>query len=1092
MKNLFIKYVSSLLLFTLIFSKDLSAQTGCGFLAPAEAEPVFENYTSTDITVYLAFHIIRRSNQTGGASSSDLGNYMTELYDVYHTSGIFFDTLCTNFIDSTALYDDCDSKLRANWASFQSRFESPNAVNVFIHPGSCSDEFGNGNINGYSCWIQNNGHRNLISHEIGHVLNLLHTFENSYGMSCYSDPSSLIYKGDLCEDTPPDTGILFLFFKDCNWSDSLCGLDSRCNDGCGNSPHLGFDPGIMMSDYHSCTSFFTTDQQNRMKDKILNNRSGSYFNLPVADLILDDSFVISTPYRAAANIIIQSGGVLIVTSTLYMPEKAKITIQAGGILSVNGGTITKGNFKDMCHERTGDPRFWHGIEMQFSNSSPPRFACVNGTIEYSENGLHGPDGKPAGNGLISIYNSTFKNNKVSIFIERPPSFSSPISVKRTRFYLDNSFPLSQYYTQVHIDHSKIYFDSCTFDNPNYKKPLTESAYAIRSMSADVSVQHTTFKDSIYGIQSMNFMSKATLGVSICRFLTTRIGINIFNHNSYSITKDTFDSSVKFGLLSNECSGYIINNNYFRRGGGGAVTDSAGIQMNSSGLGENVIEKNVYTAVKHGHVTNGINGDVVRMVGLKFYCNDFSSMSGNDENVFNGQVNGIQGLSDIGAGNTAGDDQVDHALNFTFGAPKDVMVYYYKSGISSHTPDSDPKYRMTKTPVSSYNCSRSYKKPDTVSHLVTYQKYVDSSDLRKTQRTDSIDGGNTTTLLTYIGAANSGNATTLYNHLINKSPWLSEAVVLAAYNRSDIFDSTKRAQIIFNNPDAMRSGALRADIRDADSPLPTSSLDALDTLTLYTTSRTAFEAEITELDLFKSMVCYDILNQLKLDTVDQSDSILVWLERVGDYLSKREIMETHFENGDFTDASSALSDLEEMENLSEDEISDIEGLPDLLDYIATVRDDKRYEGNLSPEEIEWMIDYAENNDNQSGREVRSALLFYYDINVDEPEALRQSKYRKPNPEGVQVKVIDSKAISKKDFIIYPNPSKDELIISVPTEDKGDRWNVKIIDLDGKILKEAGSNNSAFKVGINQIPTGIFIVQLSNLKGNRFTKRIQVIK
>jgi hypothetical protein len=120
------------------------------------------------------------------------------------------------------------------------------------------------------------------------------------------------------------------------------------------------------------------------------------------------------------------------------------------------------------------------------------------------------------------------------------------------------------------------------------------------------------------------------------------------------------------------------------------------------------------------------------------------------------------------------------------------------------------------------------------------------------------------------------------------------------------------------------------------------------------------------------------------------------------------------------------------------------------------------------------------------------LFYYDINVDEPEALRQSKYRKPNPEGVQVKVIDSKAISKKDFIIYPNPSKDELIISVPTEDKGDRWNVKIIDLDGKILKEAGSNNSAFKVGINQIPTGIFIVQLSNLKGNRFTKRIQVIK
>lgn len=1094
MKNSLFNLLVFILVSIFIFPT-IPLHSQCGFEAPEESEPVFTDYSATDVTLNLVFHIVRRTDKTGGASSADLAFYMSELDSVYSSSGIVFDTMCTQFIDSTPIYDDCDlafGKNSTEWTLTQATYETPNAINVFIHPTSntCPDA-GNGNTSGYSCWIGNRVHRNLVSHEIGHVLNLLHTFDTSRGRSCFLDSLSLIEGGDLCEDTPADPGDLSPYFTNCTWDSTKCAQDGAfCGDNCvpQTSPHPGFNPRIMMSYYHTCTQYFTLDQQNRMKDKIVNHTNDNYFDLPVADLIIDDSMTISSPYRAAANIIIENGGVLIVSSTLYMPEKAKITIEAGGILSVNGGTITKGKFKDMCNDRSGDPRFWYGIEMQIGLGLFPKLFCVNGTIEYSEYGIHNPNSRSAGFAIVSINNSTFKNNKTSISIIRAPSvLTPPIVVKKTRFYLDGNFPLGNYYTQVKMDYSKAYFDSCMFDNPSYLTPQSDLNYAIRTMSADLEVTNSTFKDSIYGIHCSSFMSKATTKSSICKFSTNRIGINLSNMNDYSVTKDTFDSSIKFGLISDRCSGYIINNNHFRRGGG-TPTDSAGIQMNSSGEGENIIEKNVYTSVKHGNVTNGINGDVKRNVGLKFYCNDFSSIS-NHDNVFNGHVNGIQGLSDIGAGNTASDNQVDHALNF--GSPTDIMVYYYKSGISTHVPDSDPKYRMTKTPVSSYNCSKLYKKPDTVSHIVTYHKYVDSLDLRKNKRTDSIDGGNSTALLAYIAAANSGNATTLYNHLIVKSPWLSEAVVLAAYNRSDIFDSTKRAQIIFNNPDAMRSGDLRSAIRDSDTPLPTSSLDALDTLTLYTTSRTALEAEITELALFKSMVCYDILHQLKLDTIDQSDSILVWLERVGDYYSKREIMETHFENGDFTDASSALSDLEEMENLSDDAISDIEGLPDLLDYIAEVREVERYEGNLSPEEIEWMIEYAENNDNKSGSEVKSALLFYYDINVDEPEALRQSTSHKTNPEGVQIKVIDSKSIGK-DFNIYPNPSKDELIISAPTEVNEDKWNVKIIDLDGKILTETTSGNSSFKVGINQIPTGIFIVQLSNSQGNRFTKRIQVIK
>lgn len=553
----------AILLLTILSKSSLFAQ--CAFVNSIDCEPVFEDYTGIDVTLNLVFHIIRRNNGTGGASSSDLTFYLDELAGVYNSAGIYFDTLCTNYIDSTALYNDC-SLMGDHWEDFKTAFGSGDAVNVFIHPGGSGCIFGSGDIGGNSCYIQNRVHRNLVSHEIGHVLNLLHTFEPCGGNhSCLNDSLSLIYDGDLCADTPPDEWEFnpYLDTLYCTWDTIACiAAGSNCSDYCGTYPYPYFDFGIMMSYYHRCTQYFTHDQQNRMKHKIVNNLNDTYFTLNRVDSIITDSITISSAWRPAKNIIIENGGVLIVTSTIYMPDKAKIIIEPGGILSVNGGTITRGGFKDLCHERSGNPKFWYGIEMQLSASSPfPKFSCVNGTIEYSEKGVHNPPGKTAGNGTIAILNSVFKNNLASIYIERAPSFSSPISVKKTRFYLDGSFPLSNYYTQIHIDNSKIYLDSCIFDNPTLKSPVIDSAYAIRTFNTDIGIQHSIFKDSIYGVQCLSKMSKATVGITLTKFAKTRIGINTTDGiNNYSITKDTFDTSIRFGLLSDRCSGYIINNN----------------------------------------------------------------------------------------------------------------------------------------------------------------------------------------------------------------------------------------------------------------------------------------------------------------------------------------------------------------------------------------------------------------------------------------------------------------------------------------------------------------------------------------------------
>ncbi len=1088
MKKILSKFLTIVIYITLFSLSDLIAQ--CGFVAEP-GEPVFENYTSTNVTLNLVFHVIRQSNGSGGASSSDLTYYVTELNTVYNPAGIYFDTLCTNFIDSTPIYNDCTLGFNgSNWVSMQTAYSTANAINVFIHPAlgnsgnGCA--FGNGNQVGFSCFIQNRAHRNLISHEIGHVLDLYHTFETSTGKSCLDDSTSLINGGDKCLDTPPDED-LFDFYgiinlSTCLWDTFACMSSVNCTDGCGNSPHSGFNPGIMMSYYHECTAFFTNDQQNRMKNKILNNLSGSYFNLPVADLVVDDSLTISSPYRAAANIIIENGGVLIVTSTLYMPEKSKIVIEPGGILSISGGTITKGNFKDICHERSGDSQFWYGIEMQRSTfGSYPKLYCTSGTIEYSEFGITNPSNS-SGNAQIHVYSGAFKNNKNSIsLIGGPTRNNLPIYISKARFYIDGSFPLGSYYSQVKIDNSKIYFDSCRFDNPSTKHPLDSTSYCIKAMNTDVGIQHTTFKDSLYGVQSMSMMSKNTLGVSNSKFSKMFVGINTTaGVNNYSIKLDSFDTSWKFGLLSDQCMGYIITNNYF--GNSGYYANSVGIQMQASGVVPNSIQNNTFSNLKYGDISKGTNGDP--NVGLQYLCNTHINSTTKDF-LIEGMISGKQGSLQRAAGNTS-----DGYVSFDLNSSSVSKITYHYRDTTTERPTASPGTKLIGVKVSTRNCNLINKpNPDTLVHYTAFKQKEDTMDVRNGTHVSSIDGGNTSTLLSYISGATSGTATSLYNNLIYSSPWLSSAVVLAAYNRTDIYDSTHRAQLLYSNPDLFNSNDFRSSLRDASSPLVSNSLDNLDTLTNYSTARTDLESEIAFLNLEKNALCYDKLHELKIDSLINQDSILAWQTRTGDYGSLREVISTYYSNGDFTEAATALTNLGSITNLNSDQESDVDGLGDLLPYMVDIRGDDRYEGSLTEEEINWMIDFAESNPNQAGAEVRAALAFYYGINPDVDESLRKAKTHNTSVIGENVQ---SKVLANSEVNIYPNPSKNELTIVLPVTGKEDFWNVELLDWNGKFLQGIGTDTRQLRMDITNITNGIYLVKISNNKTDRIFKRVQIIK
>lgn len=95
-----------------------------------------------------------------------------------------------------------------------------------------------------------------LSHEVGHCLNLFHTFQDGCGSSCGSS-------GDFICDTPPSSGATY----NCSTTTNSCG-----NDSWGSSPFSTDVPDMIENymSYNSCQNLFTIGQKDRMKNTLNN------------------------------------------------------------------------------------------------------------------------------------------------------------------------------------------------------------------------------------------------------------------------------------------------------------------------------------------------------------------------------------------------------------------------------------------------------------------------------------------------------------------------------------------------------------------------------------------------------------------------------------------------------------------------------------------------------------------------------------------------------------------------------------------------------------------------------------------------------
>lgn len=253
------------------------AQSFC--LTPSSSTNISLNSSSqmrtTNNSYYclrVYFHVIRRSNGTGGQTLNSVNEAFNILNNDFNPHNIFFDW--NNQID----YIDSDFHYNNPTTAIYNVNNHQDGIDIYLFDDS-SSAGGRANGVGQSSefWVSGsywkapfgslvNSH--VISHEMGHVLFLWHTHHGTYDEGGNDNPCAELVNGtnssncgDYVIDTPADPHLHFdVNQTTCQWNSS--GTDS-------NGDYYNPDEKLIMSytDIY-CMQYFSPKQGERMRNSI--------------------------------------------------------------------------------------------------------------------------------------------------------------------------------------------------------------------------------------------------------------------------------------------------------------------------------------------------------------------------------------------------------------------------------------------------------------------------------------------------------------------------------------------------------------------------------------------------------------------------------------------------------------------------------------------------------------------------------------------------------------------------------------------------------------------------------------------------------
>jgi PKD repeat protein len=240
-----------------------------------------DGQTAILYNVPVTFHVVRRSDGTGGISDAQLNQTLIDLNLHYEQVGFrFFRFLDGNEyykheIHSDSFFFNTNTLEMINL--LRSNSVVANTLNIWFNdnvPFCGISSLPSSPVQGI---VMNNwcsglpGESSTIAHEVGHYFFLYHTHETFFGTEC-PDGSNCVTAGDLLCSTPADPTLQ-------NRVSDSCVYDSSKTPppACGSQVYSPPLDNIMSYSNKACKDFFTQEQIDKQIWTLLNERAEMFF-----------------------------------------------------------------------------------------------------------------------------------------------------------------------------------------------------------------------------------------------------------------------------------------------------------------------------------------------------------------------------------------------------------------------------------------------------------------------------------------------------------------------------------------------------------------------------------------------------------------------------------------------------------------------------------------------------------------------------------------------------------------------------------------------------------------------------------------------
>jgi hypothetical protein len=564
------------------------------------------------------------------------------------------------------------------------------------------------------------------------------------------------------------------------------------------------------------------------------------------------NYFVNVNTRIKKDIQINSGCTVTVNSTLYMAPEKKIIVKIGGKLIINGN----GKITSSCNQ------LWQGIEVigseNLQNVMNQGVCLVNpgGVIENAICGIKTIPLFIESGAIINANGAIFKNNKTAVYFSKYSKNYDPILTKLENCQFETSEILSDGSSPIELvrlenlsNANCLTFKGCTFRQIGNQKIATGiNAFNSFFKCINNNTIKTTFHNlyyCIYGICSTPVspiviidnceFDSSFKAIYISGLTAPQITRNIINIPSSYCNFIPVDGFTAYGLYLDASTAYKVEENTFFCD---QYTDqipnyikTCGVYIRNSGAYANEIYLNIfanlnYAVAAYGRNRNGINE------GLQIKCNTFIDCA-TDIGIYKGTS---EFTEDIGIRMDQGDYNTSNPSSSAGNVFTSISFQYHIKDVDNASGNSlrYNHYNYSSIPTNLRMIPSQNLSPNIGIHenFQSYFNYILScpsrfasgpnflSSLNSTADSllsmvdstsfilkQNVDDGDTPGTINLILASPIDQTYSVYNDLINKSPFLSNSAMTFAVEREELLPPYMLRDILVANPHSAKSDSV---------------------------------------------------------------------------------------------------------------------------------------------------------------------------------------------------------------------------------------------------------------------------------------------